>query len=469
MDLGTIFFSFTLGLFVISGSEQTINLKNVKVIQIGDRMEKVIVYPGAGLNGEISIPSSKPHIQRALLLALLNERTTKIVNISWNTETENLLRALKQFGLKVLEETDTTILLRGMGWDLDVNGEINAEGSGMLFRTCSALAALTKDVVRIKCNESLFSRESLFDDAFCSLLNISLIRIGRNLVEVRRKQHNEQLPLTTKNSTQFISFALFVSPFLDNKVIPVCDKDVGAGYIAMTIQSMEMLGSSVIHTPGQLKVTEYAPRDITINIPSDFTSLSYVASSILSIIGESQVKIVNYHHGGTINEEHLFKIYNNFGLSLEHDLKLNELILTRRPSMPLHTEISLKELPSAAANIIAATSNLGGHLIFNGVTGINNHKCQRAFVISENIRRMGGSSSLIFNSIGVFEKIYIGGGEQLSGGIELHSYGDHRVCAANVIAALGAKQASTIHGVKKLNDGFPGFIETLKRLGANIQ
>lgn len=173
--------------------------------------------------GEISIPSSKPHIKRALLLALLNARTTKIVNISCNTEKENLLRALKQFGLKVLEETDTIILLRGMGWDLDVNGEINAEGSGMLFRTCSALAALTNDVARIKYNESLFSRESLFDDAFCSLLNISLIRIGRNLVEVSRKPHNEKIPLTTKKITQFISFSLFVSPFLDNKAIPVCD------------------------------------------------------------------------------------------------------------------------------------------------------------------------------------------------------------------------------------------------------
>jgi len=90
-------------------------------------------------------------------------------------------------------------------------------------------------------------------------------------------------------------------------------------------------------------------------------------------------------------------------------------------------------------------------------------------VISENIRRMGGSCSLIFNSIGVFEKIHIGGGKQLSGGVELYCYGDHRVCAANVVASLGAKEASTIHGTKKLNDGFPEFIETLKSLGANIQ
>jgi len=440
----------------------------MKVTQIGDRMEKITVYPGTGLNGEISIPSSKPHIQRALLLALLNERTTKIVNVSWNTETENLLHALKQFGLKVLEETDTMILLQGMGWDLDVNGEIDAEGSGIIFRICSALTALTNNVVRIKCNESLFSRESLFDDSFCSLLNISLIRVGQNLVEVRRRQYSERLPLTTKNSTQFISFALFVSPFLENKVIPVCDNDVESGYIEMTIQSMKMLGSIVSYSPGQLKVTEYIPKDIIINIPSDFTSLSYVASSILSIIGESQVKIVNYHHGGTINEQHLFQIYNNFGLALKYDFKLKELVITRRPSMPRHVEISLKEIPSAAANIIAATSSFGGNLIFNGVAGINNHKCQRAFVISENIRLMGGDISLVFNNIGAFEKIHIGSGKQLSGGVELHCYGDHRVCAANIIASLGAKKPSIIHGVKKLNDGYPKFIETLNKLGAKI-
>lgn len=432
-------------------------------------MEKATVHPNYKLQGEVLIPSSKPHIQRALLLALLNTKVTKIVNMSWNAETENLLRALQQFGLEVLENDCATLVLRGVGKRLVVKGDVHAEGSGMLFRICSALASLTDEVVRIRCNESLFSRESLFDDAFSACLNISLVRVGSGQVEVRRKIATEKLPLTANSSTQFISFALFIAPYGATKYVPVRDEDAQSGYVGMTIESMELLGCKVEHSPGRLTVSDYVSKDITINIPSDFTSLSYIASSMLSVMGKSEVSISGYHHGETLNEQHLFKLYSSFGLTINHDRHKNVLLLSRYPAMPVHAEISLKELPSAAANIMAAVSNLGGKVIFNGVKGINNHKCQRAFVISENIRNMGGTSSLVFNNVGMFEKIYIGGQGQLKGGAELHSYGDHRVCAANLIASLGAKQETTIHGTGKLNDGFPGFLDVLKSLGADIK
>ncbi len=96
--------------------------------------------------------------------------------------------------------------------------------------------------------------------------------------------------------------------------------------------------------------------------------------------------------------------------------------------------------PAAATNIIAAASNLGDSIRFGGVDGINNHKCQRAFVIHENLRAMGGRSALVFNDVGRFDKIDVMSDGPLQGGAELPSYRDHRICAANIVAARGARR-----------------------------
>ncbi|MDE9485256.1 3-phosphoshikimate 1-carboxyvinyltransferase [Xenorhabdus bovienii] len=433
-------------------------------------MSKVTVFPSFGLTGEVFIPSSKPHIQRALLLALLNENTTKIVNISWNVETENQINALKKFGLKILHKDGTTLLLRGVGRNLSYNGEIYAGGSGMLFRMCAALASLIdNEKIVIKCNESLFNRESVFDEDFCNYLDIHIERIENERIIITKSETNIKNPLTVLNSTQFITFALFVAPFSKQKIVPIVMDGSKMGYIDMTIKSMFLLGSIVTYEQKHFKVTKYIPKDIEIKIPSDFTSLSYIASSILSSKGASDVLIRNYYFNDTINERDLFKFYQSIGLIIKYDSNWNNLRIFRQSIRLWDGEFSLKELPSVAVNIIAASSNLKGKKVFSGVRGINNHKSQRAFIVNENIRTMGGNSVLIFDRVGMFESIYIEGKGPLNGGVELKSYGDHRICAANLIASLGAEKESIIYDIDKLNDGFPDYIDTLRNLGVHIK
>ncbi|MBN3816769.1 3-phosphoshikimate 1-carboxyvinyltransferase [Paraburkholderia sp. Se-20369] len=433
-------------------------------------MSKATVYPSHALDGSVTLPASKPHVQRALLLALLNSGTTRLENVSWCTETERQLAALQQFGLRVVERSDTALTLRGVGRDVETPELVEAAGSGMLFRMCTALASLTDGPVRIRCNDSLFARDSLFDDGFFSHLGVTAQRARDNLVTITKRRHAERIPLSTEKSTQFISFALFVAPFAANPTLRVRDDSPQEGYIDMSIKAMARLSSIVERTADGFSVGPYLAGDIAIAIPTDFTSISYIASAILSLPGRSCVTIGDYRSGGTLNEATLFGTYEALGVRLVGDDARHTLTIKRvLDTPPCPDELSLHELPSAAANIIAAASNLGAPLRFGGVDGINNHKCQRAFVINENIRAMGGRSSLLFSDLGKFDKIEIaGGGRPLQGGIELRSYRDHRICAANIIASLGAQRKSVVHDTDKLDDGFPRFIETLRALGAEL-
>jgi len=60
-------------------------------------MTNSIIYPVLDVNGSLKLPSSKPHIQRCLLLAFFNVNATEITNISWCTETSLLLDNLVVF------------------------------------------------------------------------------------------------------------------------------------------------------------------------------------------------------------------------------------------------------------------------------------------------------------------------------------------------------------------------------------
>jgi 3-phosphoshikimate 1-carboxyvinyltransferase len=61
----------------------------------------------------------------------------------------------------------------------------------------------------------------------------------------------------------------------------------------------------------------------------------------------------------------------------------------------------------------------------------------------------------------------IEGPVRLQGG-HVDSHGDHRLAMALVIAGLIAQGETAVHGCDVIGDSFPGFVELMQRLGAQI-
>ncbi|MET5020415.1 3-phosphoshikimate 1-carboxyvinyltransferase, partial [Burkholderia pseudomallei] len=81
-----------------------------------------------------------------------------------------------------------------------------------------------------------------------------------------------------------------------------------------------------------------------------------------------------------------------------------------------------------------------------------------AFVIHEHLRALGGRSALVFNDVGRFDKLDVMSDGPLQGGAELPSDRDHRICAANIVAALGARRKTVVGDPDKLDDGLANFL-----------
>jgi 3-phosphoshikimate 1-carboxyvinyltransferase len=57
---------------------------------------------------------------------------------------------------------------------------------------------------------------------------------------------------------------------------------------------------------------------------------------------------------------------------------------------------------------------------------------------------------------------------KLAGG-EVHSCGDHRLAMALSVAGLAAEGRVAVEGAEMTDESFPGFVETLRQLGANME
>jgi 3-phosphoshikimate 1-carboxyvinyltransferase len=60
-------------------------------------------------------------------------------------------------------------------------------------------------------------------------------------------------------------------------------------------------------------------------------------------------------------------------------------------------------------------------------------------------------------------------GPQTLRGTTVHSRRDHRLAMSLAIAALTAEGETIIEEAQELNESFPGFVETLQSLGANLE
>jgi len=59
-------------------------------------------------------------------------------------------------------------------------------------------------------------------------------------------------------------------------------------------------------------------------------------------------------------------------------------------------------------------------------------------------------------------------GREVSGGCEVESHGDHRLAMALAVAGLAARSPVVVQGAEIITESFPGFIECLQSLGANL-
>jgi len=410
------------------------------------------------VSGVISVPASKSHTIRAVVVALLADGTSVLQNPLLSEDAESALSCAKKMGAET-ECTEDAWIIKGTGGCFNRVGEgieLNVGNSGTSLRLLSAVSALGN----IPCT---FDGDSSVRTRLMEPLLQSLQDLGAKI-----QSNNKKCPLTitgplcggttTVNglSSQFLSALLFTCPLsTGNSIINVINLHE-APYVLMTLDWLERQniiikrdGLARFEIPGGQK---YIP--FTRQIPADFSTAAFPLCA--AAVTSGTLTITGLDFSDTQGDKEIFTHMEHMGVRCLRSANGVTVSGGRLRGI----DIDCNAIPDALPALAAAACYAEGTTRLLNVRQARFKECDRISAMCAELNKMGGDAHELDDGL-------IINGKPLRGA-ELKSYGDHRIVMALAVAALGAEGPSVISGAEAAGVTYPGFIQDMRAVGAGF-
>ncbi len=433
------------------------------------------VEPIHSLKGRAFTPSSKPETQRAILASTLASGTSVVRNDLRCVETTAMKDACRALGA-IIDEQDGYLRIEGVGSHLHLGERVvDAIGSGLVFRTFAALTCFARSPSIITGDTVLRGRvmKPLFDalEQLGAHINCigepgkaPIVNWGGGLIGGRCN-------VPGNISSQFITALLFAAPFADQPVeIAVEGELLSVSYIRQTIATLTRSDIRVdvddnfslirIH-PGTYKPNEY-------QIGGDYTSSSYLIGAAALFPGTFVLE--NLNSESLQGERAIIDVVRALGIEVRFDDARNEMtIVNRHGQLAGDFEFDASDFPNIVPTLAAIGAHVKGTFRVVGGSITRLHKSPRIKAMVAELGKMGVNIKGLFKD-GVYDGFEIRGrGEAYSGGVDLSSWGDHRIFMSLFIASLRSRQANRLDGFRDVTCSFPDFFTQFENLGARFQ
>lgn len=436
----------------------------------------VLVHPAVdGLGGYARIPYSKPHMQRSILLGLLANTPSVVLNPAWSSEARSLFEAAQRLGMTVADQTAHQVSFCGVGRSVQVPGTaLESIGSAFNLRTMAAVAALAKGETVLEGNASMLARPVRDYLGFITELggDVEDLSTSRSLrIRVRGSRRlGGTAHIDTRHSSQVLTSLLLVAPLAEDPVRINCSpgQGVGQGYIDLTVAMMRDRGASVESTESGFVIRPGMYRSGVHEIASDFTALSYLAGTVAAA-ESGHVTIEDYIPSQLGPEQEFLRVLRQLGIRTTHEAATHSLLIERVEPTSRHVEIDARNIPTVVPTLAAMAPFVEPQVTVHHAAHVNNHKCRRVDMMLEQLQHMGCNIAPTYTADGEVDGFGVPHGRQEPvGGVTAESYGDHRIFMSLATAALGARLSTAINGAEHLHASFPDYFTVLERVGADF-
>lgn len=419
------------------------------------------VYAGS-LQGEMSVPSSKSHTIRALIIATLAGGRSYIRNPLPSEDCKAAMRIAGQFGSKVTVEEGCWIVdgpVNGLQVPDDV---VNVDNSGTTLYFMTSIAALLPEYTVFTGDKSIRRRPAT------PLLN-ALKELGATAETTRSNCGSAPFfvkgPIkggkvsVTCNPSQYISSLMIAAPMCEGDIYITTDRPMETPYLDMTIKWLREAGIEVEYDEGGYKwfsvkgQQKYHAFDKY--MPSDWSSVAF--PTVAALTEGSRLVIHNMDfkdsQGDAVVIDHLIKM----GADIRKDLETGDLIITGgKPLEGIYMD--LVNTPDALPILCVAGCMANGTTVLDNVAGARLKETDRVSVMVDALGKMGADISATENTITIH------GGKKLHG-CTLESHDDHRIAMALTVAAMSAEGCTSILNAECASVTFPGFYDKMKACG----
>ena len=425
-----------------------------------------VVEPSRLISGSVSVPGDKSISHRALILGSIAEGRSRVCGFLNGEDCLATLAAFRAMGVEIVEADETTLSINGVGLHglSPPEGSLDLGNSGTAMRLLAGLMAGQPFSTRLVGDESLSQRP--------------MRRVIKPLVQLgARIESNKGLPPLRIVGGRSLGGIVYPSPVASAQVKSAillaglyADEDIVVIEPAPTRDHTErMLRSmSVEVQSGESRVTMRGgqqPAGIDVQVPGDLSSAAFI---ILAAIIAEDAEITITGVGVNPTRTGVLEILLAMGADISIDnvrLLGDEPVadVTARSSSlqaisvdPATVSLAIDEFPV----LFIAAACADGKTVFSGIGELRVKESDRISAMASGLRAL---------SVAVDETedgAVVHGGKLYGGTVQ--SRGDHRIAMSFAVAGTVAEWPVHIQDTDNVATSFPGFVDCLRSLGAEL-
>lgn len=453
------------------------------------------------LSGEISVPGSKSHTIRALLLAAMSDGVCKISNPLPSEDCLSTYAALPLIGASANlgESSDgspsKTWTVYGAGEKLHLPSDVvNVGNSGSLLYFLSPIAATFSGWSIFTGDESIRKRPV---HHVVDALNQLGAKACTSVPGSSTCPLLIQGPISTKNkittggtvSSQYISGLMMAALRLNGTLQIELTDPKETPYLTMTQKWLESVGAKVQISPDFKHIEVQGPVKIKAfdtTIPSDWEAVAFPL--VAALITNSDITIKDIDGSGTQGDEAIVQVLKSLGADIEWNKEaktlrvrglkkssdgIGRLSTENLPGKELH--VNLSGYPDAICAVAAIACFTEGKVFIEDISVCRRKETDRIKVLHEELAKLGavteeGKDYFVIHGHSPIKADGSANPEFSLHGANVESYKDHRVAMALACMglALGQKEKIIVNDAECCAVSFPNFFKVMGGIGAKF-
>ena len=446
------------------------------------------------LSGRVSVPGSKSHTIRALILASLAEGTSHIKNPLPSNDCLSTVQAVKQIGAEVsLPEGQSATsgtaasspavwTVRGAGKNLHLpDSVIDVGNSGsLMYFLCPVLSTLAgectftgdESICKRPVNHLIDALNQLGGQASC------LEEGGVTPPFKFCGPIDVNKTLTTDGKlSQYISGFMMATSRLNGTLHINLTDPKETPYLTMTKIWLESVGVPCTISEDFKKITVTGPVAIKAfdkTVPSDWEAVAFPL--VAALISGSEIVIEGIDGSGSQGDDKIVEVLQRLGADINWNKEDCTLTVRGREggkglsakNLPDGVfRVTISPFPDAICALAVAACFVEGTTVITDVEICRKKETDRIWAMKTELRKLGadieeGDDCLIIHGHE--------GGEGLHGG-QVESYKDHRIAMSLACLGLGlpAGESVIINDAESCSVSFPHFFEVMNSIGAGFK
>lgn len=415
------------------------------------------------LEGKVLAPPSKSYTHRAVVMASLADRTI-VKRPLLSADTVATIQACRALGAVIHEENDSLIVEGVNGKPVTPDNVIDVANSGTSLRLIMAVSALCNGTTVLTGDDSIRTRPNTPLIGVLNQLGASVISTrgnGMAPIVVKGPMKGGEAVMDGSISSQFFSALLTACPLCRTRTVVKVDGELKSRpYVEITIEMLETAGiaielvedenghlSFIIPPHQSYKLTEYT-------VPGDFSSASYLLAAGALAGGGLTVGGLYPNRQG---DAAIIPILQNMGADLEWDRERGEVKVNKSQLTGVTVDVSMTPDLVPTLAVLGALSR--GEMVIENARHVRYKETDRLHAMTVELAAMG------VNIREEPDRLVIRGGGLH--GAQVGGWHDHRIVMALTVAGFVAGNTG-IDTAESVKISYPGFFETLKKLGGDI-